>query len=176
MNYVRQYVLAKCRRWEEREAFRQAWRQSHRGRAVRYPGELRELPEFAEWLRAFIQEARHAGRALEDDVEHYAQPPERKATCHRQMYCHGMHFRVRSSEHGLVTRDSGVVASFTRQLRWGLANGRPLEYIQEYVGYIEEILVLDSATTALRCYCAIGFEGHEMLGYQAYKKMGMGYP
>ena len=90
-----------------------------------------------------MKEAERAGRPIEDDVLQYVQPPQRNAASHRQMYCHGMHLRVRSSESALVTRDSGVVASFTRQLRWGLQNGRPVETNQEYVGYIEEILVLD---------------------------------
>lgn len=90
-----------------------------------------------------MKEAERAGRPIEDDVLQYVQPPQRNAASHRQMYCHGMHLRVRSSESALVTRDSGVVASFTRQLRWGLQNGRPVETSQEYVGYIEEILVLD---------------------------------
>jgi hypothetical protein len=105
--------------------------------------ELSDFPPFAEWLKSKIKEAERAGRPLEDDIKHYAQLPERNATSHRQMYCHGKHLRVRSSEGALVTRDSGVVVSFNRQVRWGLVNGRPVERTQEYVGYIEEILVLD---------------------------------
>ena len=65
-----------------------------------------------------------------------------------------MHLQVRSSEGGIVTFDSGVVACFARQLRWGLVNGRPVETSQEYVGYIEEILVLDyrnNYVTVLLC-------------------------
>ena len=61
---------------------------------------------------------------------------------------------VRSAECGLVTRDSCVVASFTRQVPWGLRNGRPVETTEEYVGYIEEILELDyrnHCTTVLVC-------------------------
>ena len=70
------------------------------------------------------------------------------------MYAFGMHFRVRSAEGGLVTRDSCVVASFTRQVPWGLRNGEPIETTDEYVGYIEEILELDyrnHCTTVLVC-------------------------
>ena len=73
---------------------------------------------------------------------------------HRKMYAFGMHFRVRGAEGGLITRDSCVVASFTRQRPWGLRNGRPIETTEEYVGYIEEILELDyrnHCTTVLVC-------------------------
>ena len=52
-------------------------------------------------------------------------------------------FEVQMTKGGLITSDLGVVACFARQLRWGLVNGRPMETNQEYVGYIEEILVLD---------------------------------
>lgn len=95
-----------------------------------------------------------AGEEIERDILQYSQPPERYATSHRHMYACGMHLRVRSSEGGLVTRDSGVVASFTRQLRWGLVGGRPIERTDDYVGYVEEILELDyrsHCTTVLLC-------------------------
>lgn len=95
-----------------------------------------------------------AGEDVDGDILQYSQPPERYATSHRHMYACGMHLRVRSSEAGLVTRDSCVVASFTSQLRWGLVGGRPIERTDDYVGYIEEILELDyrnHCTTVLLC-------------------------
>ncbi len=101
-----------------------------------------------------MRDAQRAGQDIDDDVIHYSQPPERYATTHRVMHAFGMHLRVRSSEDGLVTRDSCVVATFTEQLRWGIRNGRPIERTEEYVGYIEEILELDyrnHCTTVLVC-------------------------
>jgi hypothetical protein len=53
-----------------------------------------------------------------------------------------------------VTRDYGVVAAYTQQLRWGIRNGRPIDRTAEHVGYIEEILELDyrnHCTTVLLC-------------------------
>ena len=150
----REYIQLRTSRWEEREAFRTRFRRIHPRSAVRYPPELSDFPPFADWLMCTVNEAVRNGRPLEDDVLQYAQPPQRTATSHRRMYCHGMHLRVRSSEGGLITRDSAVLACFTRQLRWGLVNGRPQEVTQEYVGYIEEILVLDyrnHCVTVLLC-------------------------
>ena len=59
------------------------------------------------------------------------------------MYAFGMHLRIRTSEGGLVTQDFCVVATYTQQLRWGIRNGRLVDYIAEYVGYIEEIQTLE---------------------------------
>ena len=110
--------------------------------AVRYSIELHNLARFASWLTSRVSSQQQAGEDVDDDVVQYAQPPKRYAISHWKMYAFGMHFRVRSVEGGLVTHDSCVVASFTRQVPWGLRNGRPIETI-EYVGYIEEILELD---------------------------------
>jgi hypothetical protein len=121
---------------------------------VTYPPELSDIPPFADWLKERVQHAQRSGERLDEDVIQYACPPERYATSHRQMYCYGMHLRVRSSEGGLVTRDSCVVAAFTQQLRWGICNGKPIERIAEHVGFIEEILELDyrnHCTTVLLC-------------------------
>lgn len=105
-------------------------------------------------MSARVCALRDAGEHVHEDVIQYGQPPERYAVSHRQMHAFGMHFRVRSAEEGLMTRDSCVVASFTRQLRWGLRNGQPIERTDDYVGYIEEILELDyrnHCTTILVC-------------------------
>jgi len=70
------------------------------------------------------------------------------------MYCFGVHFRVRSAESALVTRDSCVIASFTQERRWGVHHGSHIESTADYVGYIEEILELDYRnhyTTVLVC-------------------------
>ena len=70
------------------------------------------------------------------------------------MHAFGMHLHVRTAEGGLVTRDCGVVAAYTQQLRWGICNGRPSDHTAEHVGYIEEILELDyrnHCTTVLLC-------------------------
>lgn len=122
--------------------------------AVRYTADLVDLPSFASWLTTRVKTLQNAGQRVDDDVVQYSQPPERYATSHRQMHAFGMHLRIRTAELGLVTRDSGVVASFTRQLRWGLRNGQPLQRTEDYVGYIEEILELDyrnHCTTVLVC-------------------------
>ena len=152
--WYREYIAAKGRRWEEREAFRVESQGRYPSVRIRYPPELSELPPFADWLRLRVKDAYYANQQLQDDIVQYSQPPERYATAHRQMYSHGMHLRIRSSEAGLITRDSCVVASFTQQLRWGICNGRPIERTQEYVRYIEEILELDyrnHCTTVLVC-------------------------
>lgn len=150
----REYMAARAQRWEEREAFRRLFRRRHPSVAVRYPAELHDLPRFASWLTSQVSRQRQAGEDVDVDVQQYAQPPERYAISHRKMYAFGMHFRVRSAEGGRVTRDSCVVASFTRQVPWGLRNGRPMETTEDYVGYIEEILELDyrnHCTTVLVC-------------------------
>ena len=72
--------MAKAERWREREAFRVAWRRSNPGRAIHYPSELSEFPVFAQWLTSTVQEEDHYGRPVEDDIRHYAQPPERNVT------------------------------------------------------------------------------------------------
>lgn len=150
----REYSTARGCRWEEREAYRRQFRRRHPSAAVRYPADLFDLPPFASWLTRRVQTLQDEGEHVDDDVVQYSQPPERYAVAHRQMHAFGMHFRVRSAEGGLVTRDSCVVASFTSQLRWGLRNGRPIERTDDYVGYIEEILELDyrnHCTTILVC-------------------------
>ena len=147
-------MAARTARWKEREVYRKMCRRRHPSLAVRYPLELHDLPRFATWLTSQVTSQRQAGEDVGDDVTQYAQPPERYAISHRKMYAFGMHLRVRGAEGGLVTRDSCVVASFTRQLPWGLRNGRPIETTEEYVGYIEEILELDyrnHCTTILVC-------------------------
>jgi hypothetical protein len=152
--YGSEYVTAKTKRWEEREAYRLQNRRRHIASVRTYPLELLELPSFADWFQECVRDALHVGEKLDDDVIQYSEAPERYATSHRQMYCFGTHFRVRSSETALVTRDSCVVASFTRELRWGIRNGRPVESTDDYVGYIEEILELDyrnHCTTVLVC-------------------------
>jgi hypothetical protein len=83
------------------------------------------------WLTSRLTFQRHACEHVDDDVLQFAQPPERYAISHRKMYAFGMHFRVRSAERGLVTRDSCVVASFTRQVPWGLRNGEPIETTED---------------------------------------------
>ena len=147
-------MAARVSRWKEREAFRKMCRRRHPTLTVRYPLELHDLPPFATWLTSRLSRQRSSGEDVDVDVAQYAQPPERYAISHRKMYAFGMHFRVRGAEGGLVTRDSCVVASFTRQIPWGLRNGRPIETTEEYVGYIEEILELDyrnHCTTVLVC-------------------------
>ena len=150
----REYITAKGHRWEEREAFRVQSRRRRPRTAVTYPPELRDLPSFAPWLKTRVLEAVEAGDQLQEDVIQYSCPPARYATAHRQMHAFGMHLRVRTSEGGLVTRDSCVVAAYTQQLRWGIRNGRPIDHTAEHVGYIEEILELDyrnHCTTVLVC-------------------------
>lgn len=143
MTLYREYAEARGQRWEDREAFRRQFRRRHGAIPVRYPLALNDLPPFAVWITSRIKSMQEAGQHVDDDILQYTQPPERYATMHRHMYAYGMHFRVRSAEVGLLTQDSCVVASFTRQLRWGLRNRRPIERVDEYVGYIEEILELD---------------------------------
>jgi hypothetical protein len=112
------------------------------------------LPSFADWLKARVLASEHDGVPLDEDVVQYSCPPERYATSHRHMHAFGMHLRVRTAEGGLVTRDCGVVAAYTQQLRWGIRNGRPIDHTAEHVGYIEEILELDyrnHCTTVLLC-------------------------
>ena len=150
----REFILARAQRWQQREAFRRTFHRRHPLVAMRYPVDLLDLPPFATWLTEKVKTLLDASEDFNDDVLQYTQPPERFATSHRQMYAFGMHLRIRSVEGGLVTRDSGVVASFTQQLRWGLHNGRPMERTDDYVGYIEEILELDyrnHCTTILVC-------------------------
>lgn len=150
----REYIIAKGRRWEEREAYRVQCRRQRPSRPVTYPVELRDLPCFADWLKTRVLEAEHAGDSLENDVLHYSCPPERFAIAHWHMKAFGMHLRVRTSEGGLVTRDSCVVATYTQQLRWGIRNGKPIDHTAEHVGYIQEILELDyrnHCTTVLLC-------------------------
>jgi hypothetical protein len=150
----REYIVAKGRRWQSREAFRRNSRRQRPGRPVVYPPELADIPPFADWLKERVEHAQRSGEHLEEDIKQYACPPERYATSHRQMYSFGMHLRVRSCEGGLVIRDSCVVAAFTQQLRWGIRNGRPIERTSEHVGFIEEILELDyrnHCTTVLVC-------------------------
>ena len=150
----REYAVARGERWEEKETFRKQSRRQHPAGTVRYPPHLNDLLPFASWLSARVQSLQDAGEQVEADILQYAQPPQRYAIAHRQMYAFGIHFRVHSAEGGLVTRDSCVVASFSQQLRWGLRNGRPIERTDEYVGYIEEILELDyrnHCTTVLVC-------------------------
>lgn len=150
----REYVRARGQRWEERETYRRQFRRRHPTTAMRYPVHLFDLPPFASWVSARVSALQDAGEHVHEDVIQYGQPPERYVVSHRQMHAFGMHFRVRSAEGGLVTRDSCVVASFSRQLRWGLRNGRPIERTDDYVGYIEEILELDyrnHCTTVLVC-------------------------
>lgn len=149
-----EYMAAKGRRWEEREAFRVQSRRHRPSRPVSYPPELSDLPRFSEWLRAWVAEAQAAGDELQEDVVQYSSPPERYATPHPLLKAFGMRLRPRTAEGGLVTRDSCVVAAYTQQLRWGIRNARPIDRTSEYVGYIEEILELDyrnHCTTVLLC-------------------------
>ena len=150
----REYAILIGQRWEEREAFRREFRRRHSTMALCYPLELNDLPPFASWVANRVQTLRATGEHVHEDVIQYGQPPQRYAISHRQMHAFVMHLRVRSAEGGLVTQDSCVVASFTQQLRWGLRNGQPIERIDDYVGYIEEILELDyrnHCTTILVC-------------------------
>jgi hypothetical protein len=150
----REYITARGRRWEEREAFRAQSRRRRPSRPVTYPPELSDLPSFADWLKARVLASEQDGVPLDQDVVQYSCPPERYATTHRKMHAFGMHLRVRTAEGGLVTRDCGVVAAYTQQLRWGIRNGRPIDHTVEHVGYIEEILELDyrnHCTTVLLC-------------------------
>lgn len=61
-----------------------------------------------------------AREVVDDDIVQYVQPPKWYANSHRHMYAYGMHLRVHSSEGGLVTRDSCVVALLRSQPRWGI--------------------------------------------------------
>ena len=88
------------------------------------PPKLSDIPPFADWLKERVQHAQRACEHLDEDVIQYSCPPKRYATSHRQMYSFGMHLRVQSSEGGLVTRDSCVIAAFIQQLCWGIRNGR----------------------------------------------------
>jgi len=152
--FGKDYARARGQRWEQREAYQRQFRHRAHLMAIRYPPELFDLPSFTSWFTTRVRSLRDAGSNVDDDVVQYGQPPERYTTSHRQMHAFGMHQRIRSAEGGLVTRDSCVVASFTRQLRWGLRNGQPIERTDDYVGYIEEILELDyrnHCTTILVC-------------------------
>jgi hypothetical protein len=72
----REYMAARARRWEEREAFRRLFRRRHPSVAVRYPAELHDLPRFASWLTSQLNQEREAGKDVDIDVQKYAQPPE----------------------------------------------------------------------------------------------------
>ena len=116
--------------------------------------ELRDLPCFADWLKARVLETEHVSDRLEEDVIQYSCPPERVAISHRHMNAFGMHLHVRTSEGALVTRDSCIVATYTQHLRWRIRNGKPIDHTAEHVGYIQEILELDyrnHCTTVLLC-------------------------
>lgn len=117
-------MVPRAERWEEREAFWRVFCRRHPSVVVQYPAERHDLPRFASWLTVRVISLRHAGELVDDDVGQYAQPLEQYAISHRKMYAFGMHFHVHSAEGGIVTRDSCVVASFTRQVPWGLRNGR----------------------------------------------------
>ena len=155
------------------EGFRRAFRRRHPSMSVRYPTELSDLPKFASWLTARVKSSRESGAHVDDDVLQYGQPPERYAISHRKMYAFSMHFRVRSAEGGLVTCDSCVVGTFTRQMPWGLRNGRPMERTDEYVGYIDEILELDYRNHCTTFSYAIGFNRAMIPGIQTSEEITM---
>lgn len=139
----REYARARGQRWEERAAYERQFHRRHPTTAIRYPIHLFDLPRFATWVSARVSDLQDAGEHVHPDVIQYGQPLEQYVVSHRRMHAFGRHFRVWSAEGGLVIRDSSMVASFTWQLRWGLNNGPPIERIDDYVGYIEEILELD---------------------------------
>jgi hypothetical protein len=64
----REYITAKGRRWEEREAFRVQSRRRRPSRPVSYPPEMSDLPSFADWLKARVLEADDGSAGLEEDV------------------------------------------------------------------------------------------------------------
>lgn len=90
-----------------------------------------------------VKSLQDANVHVDNDVMQYGHPLERYANSHRKMYAFDMPFDVCSAKGGLVMHDSGIVSFFTRQLPWGLQNGRPVKKTKEYVVYIEEILELD---------------------------------
>lgn len=146
--------MARGCRWQEREAYRSRHRRRHRHAPLRFPQEMSELPPFPVWMTQKVKALQDIGEDVAQDIQQYAQPPERFAVTYKRMYAFGQHFRVRSAESGLVTCDSCVLATFSQQLRWGLCNGRLFERVDEYVGYIDEILELDyrnHCTTVFVC-------------------------
>ena len=64
----REYITARGRRWEEREAFRAQCRRRRPGRLVTYPPELSDLTSFADWLKARVEASERDSVPLDEDV------------------------------------------------------------------------------------------------------------
>ena len=83
------------------------------------------------------------GLDVHPEVDALSGLPARMATRYRSMYGYGYHYRVRSSESGLKTSDSGIAATFLRECRFGLRDRNPIIAPVEYVGHLEEIVELN---------------------------------
>ena len=90
-----------------------------RGPNAQYPEHLASLPEFEMWLRLAVQNAHAIGEEVDNEIIDICMPPTLMAMSYRSIYAYGNHFRVRSAEMNLSTRDCGVAATFDQECQSG---------------------------------------------------------
>jgi len=85
-------------RQQERELYRRQQRRGRRRIRFAYPVELRELPNFVDWVLDEVNKERQEGVQVDAHVLDTARGPLHIAAAYKAMYAYGNHFRVRSSE------------------------------------------------------------------------------
>ena len=127
--------LRECERHEYR---RKKWKAR-----VLYPTELRD-EDFHIWFsKAVLRAIEEGTEEVKQDVKALMLPPSDQTNPYRSMYAFGNHVRVRSAQAQLTTMDYGVAATFRQLCHSGLKDTNPKSADLEYVGWVEEILLVD---------------------------------
>ena len=99
---------------------------------------MHDLPDFVEWLAAYVTQLVTARGSSNVDIElqRLAVLPSRHADTYQQMWAYGNHYRVEHAGegHGFVTQDYGIASIF------GAEEGRSAGV--SMVGVLKEIIVV----------------------------------
>ena len=104
---------------------------------------MEAIPPFYMWLQADVQSDLVVGQQVEDLVENSFEMPSLETRKYKSLYAYRYHYRVKSVEEGLVTKDSRVATIFHQPCRSGRHDQNLVDAALEYIGEILKIIELD---------------------------------
>ncbi len=115
--------------------FENQWHKDERGTGgpIKYPVELAEMQELAEWVREAVRTHMANGNVLDEmDAYHLSIKPSSDASRYTRMKAYGNHYRVigETNVNTMATYDCGVALVFQQaQGSGGMCALGPMQYV-----------------------------------------------
>ena len=143
--WIKAYAVAQASISHQREEFKR----QHQSESfnVAYPSHLKELPKHITigWLFKALQEASLAGETITTTEKEFAMGCSRRYKSYGALWSYGRYFRVYQIDHKRLTCDSGVMASFEKEIQGEQGSASQVSKIN-YCGRIQNIIKVDFRT------------------------------